>query len=243
MGLFSYLFSKPTKPDTPQSSAASGHGAAQQNQHVSAEDGGETSNFDLQLQDILANYPKELAERYPQKSPEFLRALVLASQGEDRRALDLLAKLPIGEQDDLFDYELGILMARHGHDAKACNTMRSCLRQNPDHLLAAETLVILLVGLEKNDEALELSLKMLLEERDSAFCHAQLATLYHLQQDNELALKHGLHAIDAGHNDPNIILFVATLLEQNNELEQAETLYAKIPGGRKCSVDAKDSSV
>jgi len=191
----------------------------------------EISDFDRLLQTSLSSYPQDYSERYSQKSPEFLQALVLASHEEDRQALDLLAKLPIEEQDDLFDYELGVLMARHGHEQKACNTLRSCLKQNPDHLMAAEMLVMLLVKLDQSDQALELILQMVLEERDSAFCHAQLASLYHLRQDDELSLKHGLEAIKAGHDDPNITLLAATLLEQNNELEQAEELYSKILDG------------
>jgi tetratricopeptide (TPR) repeat protein len=220
MGLFSRLFPK-----------ANNRTAPQQGLNASTSDENDHSDFDSQLQEILANYPKELAERYPAKSANFLQALVLASQGEDRQALDMLAKLPIGEQDDLFDYELGVLMARHGHEQKACNTMRSCLKQNPDHLLAVETLVVVLVGMKENDQALELILQMLLEDRDGSFCHAQLASLYHIQQDDDLALKHCLEAIKAGHNDPNITLLAATLLEKNNELQQAETLYAQILDG------------
>lgn len=225
MGLFSRLFSKSNEPTSSQCCAS------QQDQNATTTDDGQINDFDSQLAAILTNYPKELSERYPKKSAEFLQAIVRAHQGEDRQALDMLAKLPIGEQDDLFDYELGILMARHGHEQKACNTMRSCLKQNPDHLLAAETLVMLLVGLKENDQALELILQMLLEDRDVAFCHAQLASLYHIQHDDELALKHGLEAIDAGHDDPNITLLAATLLEQNNQLEQAEALYAQILDG------------
>lgn len=220
MGLFSRLFAK-----------TNNRKSAQQDHNISTLDKDSHRDFESQLQDILANYPKELAERYPKKNPKFLQALVLAQQGEDRQALDILAKLPITEQDDLFDYELGILMARHGHEQKACNTMRSCLKQNPDHLLAAETLVTLLVGLGENEQALELILLMLLEQRDGAFCHAQLAALYHIQQDDKLALKHSLEAIDAGHNDPNITLLAATLLEKKNQLKQAEALYAKILNG------------
>ncbi|MCD6527244.1 MAG: tetratricopeptide repeat protein [Desulfuromonas sp.] len=207
----------------------------QEDQDASAIDEGDHPDFDSQLELTLVSYPKELADRYLKKSPAFLQAFMLAHQGEDRQALEHLGKLPISEQDDLFDFELGSLMARHGHEAKACNAMRSCLKQNPDHLLAAETLVLLLVGMKKNDQALELVLQMLLEERDAAFCHAQLATLYHIQQDDELALSHCLQAIDAGHDDPRVILLGATLLERNNQLEQAEALYAKIPGGGGCS--------
>ncbi len=229
MGLFSRLFSKSNELNAPQQSPPSSGGcASQEGQNISITDENDATDFDSQLAAILANYPKELAGRYPDKSPEFLHALVLAHQGEDRQALDLLAKLPIGEQDDLFDYELGVLMARHGHEQKACNTMRSCLKQNPDHLLAVETLVLLLVGMKENDQALELILQMLLEDRDGAFCHAQLASLYHIQHDVDLALKHSLEAIDAGHDDPNITLLAASLLEQNDQLEQAESLYAKI---------------
>lgn len=225
MGLFSRLFSKSNKP------TSSPRCGSQQDLNVSTTDDGQLNDFDSQLAAILAHYPKELSDRYPEKSPEFLQALVLSQQGEDRQALDMLAKLPIGEQDDLFDYELGVLMARHGHEQKACNTMRSCLKQNPDHLLAAETLVMLLVAMKENDQALELILQMVLEDRDGAFCHAQLASLYHIQHDDELALKHCLEAIDAGHDNPNFTLLAATLLEKNNQLEQAEVFYAQILDG------------
>ncbi|OQY20426.1 MAG: hypothetical protein B6I36_01245 [Desulfobacteraceae bacterium 4572_35.1] len=214
MGLLNRLFYKSKNLGTSQAPAA-----------IS---GNDQPDFDSQLELILTSYPPELVESYRKKSHKFLQALVLSHQGEDRQALELLGKLAASEQDDLFDYELGILMTRHGHTEKACRAMRSCLKHNPDHLLAAESLVILLVGLEKTDQALELALKMLLEDRDAAFCHAQLATLYHIKQDDDLALNHCLQAIDAGHNDPNITLLGATLLERNNKLQQAEALYTKI---------------
>lgn len=205
-------------------------------QNTSSRDDSDLNDVDSLHAAILANYPKDLAERYQGKSADFLQALVLASQQQDREALDLLAKLPIEEQDDLFDYELGILMARHGHEQKACNTMRSCLQQNPDHLMAAEALVMLLVKLEQSDQALELILQMLLEERDSTFCHAQLASLYHIRQDDRLALKHSLEAISAGHDDPNITLLAATLLEQDNKFDRAEKLYSRILDGSEAQI-------
>ena len=204
---------------------------SQDDKNASAIDEKDQPDFDSQLELILVSYPTDLADRYLKKSPAFLQAFILAHQGEDRQALEQLGKLPANEQDDLFDFELGSLMARHGHEVKACNAMKSCLKQNPDHLLAAETLVMLLVGMKKNDQALELVLLMLLEERDVAFCHAQLASLYHIQQDDDLALNHCLQAIDAGHNDPHVMLLGATLLEHNNELDKAEALYTKIPAG------------
>lgn len=220
MGLFRRLFSKSSHHNTP--GTGNGASAAPQNTTLNSDD------WTGWLERILSDYPQPLAERYRHKSLSFQQAIVLAYQGEERRALDQLAELPAKEHDDLFDYELGIMMARHGHKEKACSAMKSCLRTNPDHLLAAETLVLLLVELGESDQALELVLKMLLEQRDAAFCHAQLASLYHLRQEDELALPHCLDAIKAGHNDPNVVLLGATLLEQKNELEQAEALYAKI---------------
>ena len=188
-------------------------------------------DFDAQLELILMRYPTEIAQSYQQKSCEFLHAFMLGQQGEDLEALKQFGQLPAQEQDDLFDFEVGSLMARLGEPEKACDALYSALQKNPELLLAAETLVTILLAMKKHEMAIDFIKELLGKKQDSAFCHAQLASIYHMQDNAEAALNHGRQAVEAGHSDPRIILMTAMLLESNQELDQAEALYQRIPAG------------
>jgi len=191
----------------------------------------ELPDFDTQLELILMRYPTETAQRYQQKSSEFLHAFILGQQGDDLEALKQFGQLPAQEQDDLFDFEVGSLMARLGEPEKACDALYSALQKNPKLMLAAETLVTILLAMKKHEMAINFIKELLGKKQDSAFCHAQLASIYHMLDNAEAALNHGRQAVTAGNTDPRIILMTAMLLESNNELEQAEDLYRRIPAG------------
>jgi len=130
---------------------------------------------------------------------------------------------------------VGSILGRQGSVVKACTALKSALQKNPSLLLAVETLVMLLMAQKKHNEAIVLIEKMLDQGQDPAFCHAQLASIYHLQQENELALEHGRKAIGSGQTDPRIMLMTAMLLEKKGEIEEAERLYSLLPSGGGCS--------
>lgn len=192
-------------------------------------------DFASQLDLVLVGYPEALAERYQNKSNAFQQAFLLAHQGDEVAALKQFKQISVDERDDLYDFEVGAILARQGSVVKACTALKSALKKNPDLLLAAETLVMLLIAQTKHNEAIVLIQQMLEQEQDPAFCHAQLASIYHLQQNNDLALEHGKKAIGSGQTDPRIVLMTATLLEEKGEIEEAEMLYSQLPSGGGCS--------
>ena len=191
-------------------------------------------DFDAQLELILTSYPEELASRYQQKCADFQKAFVLGHQGEEIEAMKAFGKLPASEQDDLFDFEVGCLMARLGERGKACDALYSALKQNPGLLLATESMVSILVSLKKYKTAIDFIHEMMEKDQDAGFCHAQLASVYHVMDDADNALSHGLKALEAGHKDTRILLMAAMLHEAKEQLTEAETLYRKIPVGGGC---------
>ena len=188
-------------------------------------------DFDSQVELILAGYPDALIERYKAKNADFLHALVLAHQGKEVEALKAFGKLPANAQDDLFDFEAGSLMARLGQPEKGCDALYSALQKNPDLILAAEALTTILVAQEKYEVAINFLNDLLQRNKDAAFCHAQLALIYHTMDNADEALRHGRQALDAGQTDVSIVLMTAMLLEAKNDLEGAEVLYRRIPAG------------
>ncbi|OEU74475.1 MAG: hypothetical protein BA874_06255 [Desulfuromonadales bacterium C00003068] len=192
-------------------------------------------DFASQLDLILVSYPEALAERYQDKSVAFQQAFLLAHQGDEVAALKQFKQISDDERDDLYDFEVGSILGRQGSVVKACAALQSALKKNPSLLLAAETLVMLLMAQAKHNEAIVLIQQMLAQDQEPAFCHAQLASIYHLQQKNDLALEHGRKAISSGQTDPRIVLMTAMLLEGKGEIEEAEMLYSQLPSGGGCS--------
>ncbi|EAT14792.1 hypothetical protein, partial [Desulfuromonas acetoxidans] len=118
-------------------------------------------DMDAQLELILTSYPEELVSRYQQKCADFQKAFVLGHQGEEIEAMKAFGKLPASEQDDLFDFEVGCIMARLGERGKACDALYSALKQNPNLLLATESMVSILVSLKKYQTATDLIQEMM----------------------------------------------------------------------------------
>lgn len=194
----------------------------------------DSPDFDAQLELILTSYPEELVGRYQQKSPEFLQAFVLGHQGEEVEAMKKFGLLPASEQDDLFDFEVGCLMARLGERPKACDALYSALQQNSTLLLATEAMVSILLSLKEHQKALSFMQEMMAKDQPPAFCHAQLATIYHAMDDADNALHHGSKALESGHAETHIVLMTAMLHEGKQQLNEAEVLYRKIPAPASC---------
>ncbi|MBF0645285.1 hypothetical protein HTZ97_14160 [Desulfuromonas acetoxidans] len=191
-------------------------------------------DMDAQLELILTSYPEELVSRYQQKCADFQKAFVLGHQGEEIEAMKAFGKLPASEQDDLFDFEVGCIMARLGERGKACDALYSALKQNPNLLLATESMVSILVSLKKYQTAIDLIQEMMGKGQDAGFCEAQLASVYHVKDEADNALSHGLKALEAGYSDTRIVLMCAMLHEAKEQFTEAEALYRKIPAGGGC---------
>lgn len=225
---------QPATPETAKNCSSCSSCGPQVDNTDAAQDDADRPDFASQVDLILVSYPEALAQRYQNKSSAFQQAFVLAHQGDETAALKQFDQLNKDERDDLYDFEVGSILGRQGLVAKACSTLKSAMQKNPNHLLAAETLVTLLIAQAKHDEAIQLIQRILEQDQDPAFCHAQLASIYHAQQDNELALEHCRKAITSGQKDPRIVLMTAMLLEKKGELNEAETLYSQLPTGGGC---------
>ncbi|MDT8421476.1 MAG: tetratricopeptide repeat protein [Desulfuromonadales bacterium] len=192
---------------------------------------GDLPDFASQLELVLASYPPELAERYQSKSALFQEAIMLGHVEDEAAALKLLKKIPAEEKDDLFDFEVGSLLGRTGKAQEAIKYLKMALEKNPDHLLAAETLIMLQVSRKQGKEALARLEEMLDKGQDPAFCHGQLATLHLQGGEREKALEHSRQALAAGSRDPQIMLIAAGLMEQSGDVKGAENLYSALPIG------------
>jgi predicted Zn-dependent protease len=190
-------------------------------------------DFDAQLELILTSYPQELVPRYQNKSRGFKEAFVLGHQGKEVEALKLLKTLPAAEQDDLFDFEAGCLIARLGEGPKACDALYSALQQNPSLELATEIMVSVLIGMNEYQKAINFIQEMMAKNQSPPFCHAQLATVYYARDDADNTLKHAIEAIEGGYHDTNIILMAAMLYEAKEQFQEAEVLYSRIPTAAK----------
>lgn len=184
---------------------------------------------DSQLELILTSYPVDLAERYTAKGALFKEAFLSAHAGEDERALPLWQQVDETEQDDLYWFELGSLLARCGNFEAAQPALERALEKNPELLLAIEALVpVLLAGGDY----------LLVEERvqdflgqgvDPGFCYAQLATLAIQQQNFTGAAEHVRKAISAGNLDQQFLLLAASVLEHTGALDEAENILKMLP--------------
>ena len=189
----------------------------------------ELPDFASQLELVLASYPPELAERYMGKSVLFQEAVMLGHVEDEAAALKLLKKVPAEEKDDLFDFEVGSLLGRTGKVQEAIKYLKIALEKNPDHLLAAETLIMLQISRKQGKEVLVRLEEMLEKGQDPAFCHGQLANVRLQAGEREKALEHSKQALAAGSQDPQLMLIAAGLMEQGGDIKGAESLYSALP--------------
>jgi len=190
---------------------------------------GEPDSQDL-FELILGGLPTDLASRYRGRGVAFRNAL-LAAHREEEGALHLLDLLPEEGKDDLFFFERGSLLGRLGQTEAACRDLERAVDLNPQHLLALDALV----GLELSEGQTEKAARRLCDLLDqgvaTGFCHAGLAAILAGEGDPEQALIHGEKALAQGHVSPDTIFLVASLLEKDGRVEEAEHLLMRIPGG------------
>ncbi len=182
-----------------------------------------------QLELILTSYPEPLAQRYLAKGATFRSAFLLSHAGDDERALPLWQQVAEDEQDDLYWFELGSLLARSGQLDEARNALEMALEANPEFLFAIEALIPVLSA--SGDYSLaEQRLQQLLDQGiDPAFCYAELAQIHVQQRDFPGAANFVRQALGAGNNDPNFIMLAAAVLEHVDALDEAEAVLKMLP--------------
>lgn len=217
-----------------------GHGGScsscgpQEMEEISEEDI-EFPDLESQVELIMTSYPPEIADRYRQKSEQFMQAFLLSHSGQDEEALEYWQKVPQNEQDDLYWFEYGSSQARNGNPKMGRKNLERALQLNPGMLPAVELLIQIQVGTGATDEALTHLKKMLEKNQSPAFCNAQLALIYMQKKQFDQALEHATQAIDLGVADANFFQMTASLLEKAGKLDEAEKLLKRIPAGGGCS--------
>jgi tetratricopeptide (TPR) repeat protein len=186
---------------------------------------------EARLELLLATMPAELAERYMTAGMEFRQAWLAVQDSEDKRAMELLAKVPEAERNALFLFERGALMIRAGKLKKAHQDLQAALTVEPDLFPAFDALVDVLAATGRIDE-LESALKQnLAAERFVGYSWARLSELHAQRRELEPALAAGLKALDEGVLDPGLISLCAQLQEQAERFDEAEDLLMRMPGG------------
>jgi tetratricopeptide (TPR) repeat protein len=183
------------------------------------------------LELLLVGYPPELASRYAASGPAFRRAWLAVQDGEDDLALDFFAQVPEAERDALYRAELGALQLRRDQPDAAIDLLQQALRDDPDHFLAYDSLVIALTSTGRIEQLLSVLKQSIAEDRFVGYSWARLAELHAQRQETELALAAGLKALDQGLQDANIIGLCAQLLERLERFDEAEALYRRLKAG------------
>lgn len=185
----------------------------------------------IQLELILTSYPEPLRQRYAQKSPSFIEAFLLAHDGQDARALPLFEQLEAAEQDDLYWFELGALLARGGRLDDARTALETSLQHNPQLSLALEALVEVLLALQLPAEALALVTGRLEQGDDVPLGHALAATIHARRQHWPEAVQQVEQALAAGYDNSAFIPLAAAVFEHAGRLDDAEAVLKKLSRG------------
>ena len=180
---------------------------------------------------LLATLPPALASRYLNTGSEFRQAWLAVQDGEDKRAMELLEKVPAAERNDLFLFERGALMFRSNQFKIAYQDLQAALTLKPELFPAFDALVEVLIATGRIDE-LESTLKQnLATERFVGYSWARLAELHAQRREMEPALAAGLKALDEGFSDQGLLALCANLQEQAERFDEAEKLLMRMPGG------------
>ena len=191
----------------------------------------EETRFDL----VLTAYPLGLRPRYLEVSTLMRQAILLAHEERGDEALALFSKALENERNDIFYYELGTLLARRNQYADAVKALQQAISMNPGFVLAALTLVDLHVGNKNYAAAENLLSQMLKANCVPDYCHARFAVISQAQGDSAKAFEHATKALNLGHNEPELMIFVARTLEAQGRIDEAEGVLSSIPVGGGCS--------
>lgn len=183
------------------------------------------------LEVLLAALPPELAERYMAAGEALQQAWLAAQDGDDRLALKLLDKVPREERDVLFLYERGTLQLRNNRAQQAQDDLRAALTVEPDFFPAFAALIECLAGTKRFDAMTGLLKEQLAAGRFAGFCWARLAELHARRGETEAALAAGMQSIEAGVNEPGLLILCSQLLEAAERFDEAEALLKRLPAG------------
>jgi tetratricopeptide (TPR) repeat protein len=183
---------------------------------------------------ILASYPLALAQRYQNASSSVREAFLLAHAGRNDEALGCLEQIPEGERDDLFHFESGSLLARLGVVEPASQALERAAASPSLRIHAIEALINLQLMTGQEAKAHKRLQALLAQGEAPAFCHTRLAYLL-AQGDAAKALEHGRQALALGVAEPDLLRLVASILEKNGHLAEAEHLLSRLPGTGGCS--------
>ncbi|PKN13088.1 MAG: hypothetical protein CVU69_03575 [Deltaproteobacteria bacterium HGW-Deltaproteobacteria-4] len=191
----------------------------------------EETRFEL----VLTAYPVDLRPRYLELSTLMRQAILLAHEESDDEALALFLKVPANEYNDIFYYESGTLFARRKQYSEAVKALQQAISLNPAFVLAALTLVDLHIGNQNFAAAGNLLSQMLKANCMPDYCHARFAVICQAQGDSAKAFEHATEALRLGHNEPELMVFVARTLEEQGRIDEAERVLSSIPVGGGCS--------
>ena len=183
------------------------------------------------LELLLATLPNELAEQYAAAGEAFLQGWLAAQEGDDGRALELFAKVPVAQQGPLFRAERGVVLARNGQAAAAEADLRAALTALPELFHPFDALVTLLAVTGRHAELERLLHQALAEERFVGYCWARIAQLEGGRGNVAEAVAACDQALAAGEIDPATVVFCAELHEQAGDQAEAEALFARLPSG------------
>jgi tetratricopeptide (TPR) repeat protein len=188
------------------------------------------TRFDL----ILASYPPLLAQRYQHAPPLLQEAFLLAHSGQDQEALLCLKQMPVEQQDDLFHFDYGSLSGRLGAVVAACQSLEKAASSASLRIYALEALIALQMANGQAAEAEQRLEAMLASKEAPAFCHTRLAFLAAARGDRVKTLEHGRKALSLGIAEAELLLLLASILEKDGSLAEAEHLLSRLPGGGGC---------
>ena len=191
-------------------------------------------DMDTRLELILSAYPHALAERYATRSRAFQDAFLLSHAQGDEQALALWSQVPQNEQDDLYHFERGSLLARRQQLNEAAVDLEEALQRNPQLTPALDVLIPLLVSRDGAQAARKRLDRALEEGCDEGFARARRAALEAQQDNPRAALEEARQALALGYSEPTFLALAASLHERLEQFHEAEELLQQLPAPRGC---------
>lgn len=185
---------------------------------------------DARLELIAAASTPEMAARYRQLQGVLLEAVLLAHEDRFDEAMSVFSEVPHESQDELFFFERGSLLARHGRNVEACSDLQLCTTRF-QFLPAMEGLIDLSFSNYDLDGAEALLASAAAKNLPGAYTHARMAFLNQARGHSAQALSHAQTALQSGCRDPEIVLLAANIYESENDLDAAESLLTTLGSG------------
>lgn len=186
------------------------------------------------LELLLASYPEPWQRRYLSLSEQMIAVVLAAHEEPAATALPRFDAVPEAERDELYWFERGVLLAHGGERPAAIRDLQCALRLAPEHALAREMLVDLL--LEAGDDA---AAQACLDSREShslptGFRAARLGLLALRRDGADAALPLFVQAVGEGCRDASLLTLLARLLEEQGDLPRADGYLQLLPQSGGC---------